>query len=143
MLASAVVSLLSFRCCWFLSMCSCMPCPIVYICRSVCSSAIPCVPGTPIYRPVLVTLGSSIPNYHHAHLNPLVFKLRSSVGLFAVLLLYLRLVVAPMISWCSSGVYHRGISAPRVTSGVAVSVSFCSFCRDKTYQYNVSYRILI
>ena len=65
---------LSFRCCWFLSMCSCMPCPIVYICRSVCSSAIPCVPGTPIYRPVLVTLGSSIPNYHHAHLNPLVFK---------------------------------------------------------------------
>ena len=63
--------------------------------------------------------------------------------MFAVLLLYLRLVVAPMISWCSSGVYHWGISASSVTSGVAVSVSFCSFCRDKTYQYNVSYRILI
>ena len=45
--------------------------------------------------------------------------------------MYLRLVVAPMISWCSSGVYHWGISASSVTSGVAVSVSFCSFCRDE------------
>ena len=50
------------------------PCSIVYICRSI-STSISCDPGAPTYGPVL-TLGSSIPNYHHhhAHLNPLVFK---------------------------------------------------------------------
>ena len=44
---------------------------------------------------------SKLPSYA---LESSCIQIRFSVGLSAVLLLYLRLVVAPMISWCFSGV---------------------------------------
>ena len=153
MLASAVVPLLSSHFRWKLKICTIAvpvgsglitvklqislllvlvhgrPCSIVYICRSI--SNVDIVRSGCSHLRAGTYAGqfdSKLPSYA---LESSCIQIRFSVGLSAVLLLYLRLVVAPMISWCSSGVYHRGISAPRVTSGVAVSVSFCSFCRDK------------
>ena len=105
------------------------PCSIVYICRSI--SNVDIVRSGCSHLRAGTYAGqfdSKLPSYA---LESSCIQIRFSVGLSAVLLLYLRLVVAPMISWCSSGVYHWGISASSVTSGVAASVSFCSFCRDK------------
>ena len=120
-----------------------MPCPIVYICRSVCSSAIPCVPGTPIYRPVhnAGQFDSKLPSC----------ALESSCIQIAVIcwLVCCSAVVSTSRNCTNDQLVFQRCSTsgafPRPGSRLASPFlsHFVLFVETKTYQYNGSYRTLI